>query len=69
MNVDGHVEDKDIPELNKFLTTMNESLKISSAMHQMRPDDLEVKKIHAETLVRKGKIERILKNRVWEKIF
>jgi len=69
MNNEKRVEDGDLPELNKFLVAMNESIKISSAMHQMRPDDLEVKKIHAETLVRKGKIERIIKTRVWEKIF
>lgn len=69
MENENYVEDKDIPELNKYLVAMNESLKISLAMHQMKPDDLEVKKIHAETLVRKGKIERILKTRIWEKIF
>jgi len=67
--MENYVEDKDIPELNKYLVAMNESLKISLAMHQMKPNDIEIKKIHAETLVRKGKIERILKTRVWEKIF
>jgi hypothetical protein len=69
MENENYVEDKDIPELNKYLVAMNESLKISLAMHQMKPNDVEIKKIHAETLVRKGKIERILKTRVWEKIF
>ena len=69
MENENYVEDKDIPELNKYLVAMNESLKISLAMHQMKPNDIEIKKIHAETLVRKGKIERILKTRVWEKIF
>jgi len=69
MENENYVEDKDIPELNKYLVAINESLKISLAMHQMKPNDLVVKKIHVETLVRKGKIERILKTRIWEKIF
>jgi hypothetical protein len=69
MNNEKHVEDADIPELNKYLVVMNESVKISLAMHQMRPDDMVVKKAHVQTLVRKAKIERIIKTRVWEKIF
>lgn len=64
-----HVDDAHIPRLNKFLIAMKESLEVSAIMLQIKPDDLEVKKIHVQTLIRKAKIERIIESRIWEKIF